>query len=187
MKKERSDWISCTTPSSWEGEKKRMGFRLLPSVLERVVEGYFNMDTREKWLEVMSEKPVEKISGIGDKIQERLNNLNIFTIKELQNADPFMLKQEFKKVWSEWLLAVAWGYDEREVVTEYTEKSIGRSCTLSRDTKDWGVIKNTLIDLIKIVSYKVQLRGEIPKHINLKVRYSDFTGIARTKELHKQY
>lgn len=26
--------------------------------------------------------------------------------------------------------------------------------------------------------------GNIPKHINLKVRYADFTGITRTKELH---
>jgi DNA polymerase-4 len=60
--------------------------------------GYFNMDTREKWLEVMSEKPVEKISGIGDKIQLRLNNIGIHTIRDLQNADIFILRKEFKKV-----------------------------------------------------------------------------------------
>ena len=115
--------------------------------------GYFNMDTREKWLEVMSEKPVEKISGIGDKIQLRLNNIGIHTIKDLQNADIFILRKEFKRVGSEWLHAVAWGYDERDVITEYTEKSIGRSCTLEKNTKDWAWIKNTIIDLIKIVCY----------------------------------
>jgi len=111
------------------------------------------MDTREKWLEVMSEKPVEKISGIGDRTQERLNALGIVTIKELQNADPFMMKQEFKNIWSQWLIAIANGYDESAVVSEYTEKSIGRSCTLEKNTKDWAWIKNTLIDLIKIVCY----------------------------------
>ena len=78
---------------------------------------------------------------------------HIYTIKDLQDADPFILKREFKKIWSEWLHAVAWGYDEREIISEYTEKSIGRSCTLEKNTKDWAWIKNTIIDLIKIVCY----------------------------------
>lgn len=143
--------------------------------------GYFNMDTREKWLKVMSDKNVEKISGIGDRTQERLNALGIVTIRELQNADPLKLKHEFKKVWSEWLIAVAWGYDEREVINEYTEKSIGRSCTLEKNTKDWAWIKNTLIDLIKIVCYKTQKRKEFATFICLKVRYSDHSQITKTK------
>ena len=143
--------------------------------------GFFNMDTREKWLEVMSPKPVEKISGIGDKTQERLNALDIYTIKDLQDADPFILKREFKKIWSEWLHAVAWGYDEREIISEYTEKSIGRSCTLEKNTKDWAWIKNTIIDLIKIVCYKTQKRKEFATFICLKIRYADFESITRTK------
>lgn len=143
--------------------------------------GYFNMDTREKWLEVMSDKNVEKISGIGDRTQERLNALGIVTIRELQNADPYILKKEFKTVWSEWLMAVAWGYDEREVINEYTEKSIGRSCTLEKNTKDWAWIKNTLIDLIKIVCYKTQKRKEFATFICLTVRYASFQTITRTK------
>ncbi len=143
--------------------------------------GYFNMDTREKWLEVMSEKNVEKISGIGDKIQLRLNNIGIHTIKDLQNADIFILRREFKRVGSEWLHAVAWGYDERDVITEYTEKSIGRSCTLEKNTKDWAFIKNTMIDLIKIVCFKAQKRKEYATFICLKIRYADFQSITRTK------
>ena len=99
----------------------------------------------------------------------------------MQDADPFILKREFKKVWSEWLHAVAWGYDEREVVTEYTEKSIGRSCTLEKNTKDWAWIKNTIIDLIKIVCYKTQKRREFATFICLKIRYADFESITRTK------
>ncbi len=145
--------------------------------------GYFNMDTREKWLEVMSDKPVEKISGIGDRIQFRLNIMGINTIKELQEADPYRLKKEFKNVMSEWLLAVAWGYDEREVITEYTEKSIGRSCTLVQNTRDMRIIKNALIDLIKIVCYKTKKRGEFATEIALKIRYNDFQGQSKTKAL----
>jgi len=143
--------------------------------------GYFNMDTREKWLEVMSPKPVEKISGIGDRIQERLNSIGIVTIKELQEADIFLLKKEFKNVGSQWLNAVAHGYDESPVISEYTEKSIGRSCTLEKNTKDWAWIKNTLIDLIKLVCYKTQKRKEFATFICLKVRYSDHSEITRTK------
>ncbi len=143
--------------------------------------GFFNMDTREKWLETMTDKPVEKISGIGDRTQERLNSLGIYTIRDLQEADTLRLKTEFKKIWSEWLHAVAWGYDEREVITEYTEKSIGRSCTLEKNTKDWAWIKNTIIDLIKIVCYKTQKRKEFATFICLKIRYADFESITRTK------
>lgn len=63
--------------------------------------GYFNMDTRDKWLEVMSPKDVEKISGIGDRIQERLNNLNIFTIKELHNSinEPKEILAVIEELW----------------------------------------------------------------------------------------
>lgn len=157
----------------------KMSAKLAASMIKPL--GYFNMDTREKWLEVMSPKPVEKISGIGDRIQERLNAIGIVTIKELQDADIFLLKKEFKKVGSQWLHSVAHGYDERAVITEYTEKSIGRSCTLEKNTKDWAWIKNTLIDLIKIVCYKTQKRKEFATFICLKVRYANFETITRTK------
>jgi nucleotidyltransferase/DNA polymerase involved in DNA repair len=56
-----------------------------------------------------------KDKGIGDKIQLRLNNIKIHTIRDLQNAEIFILRKEFKRVGSEWHHAVAWGYDEREV------------------------------------------------------------------------
>ena len=49
---------------------------------------------------------------------------HIYTIKDLQDADPFILKREFKKICSEWLHAVTWGYDEREVISDYTELSL---------------------------------------------------------------
>ena len=54
------------------------------------------------------------------------------------------------------------GYSYRLItpITEYTEKSIGRSCTLEKNTKDWAFIKNTMIDLIKIVCFKAQKRKE---------------------------
>ena len=67
--------------------------------------------------------------------------MGIFTVKELRDANPYRLREEFKSVMAKWLEAVAEGYDEREVATNYKEKSMGRSVTLMKNTKRNSSIK----------------------------------------------
>ncbi len=67
------------------------------------------------------------------------------------------------------------------VNSHFPDGTPGRSCTLEKNTKDWAWIKNTIIDLIKIVCYKTQKRKEFATFICLKIRYADFESITRTK------
>ncbi len=147
--------------------------------------GYFNMDTREKFLTEMTNKKVKEIPGIGEKISLRLNTLGIYTIKNLQGADPYKLLREFKPVMTKWLQGVCEGYDNREVVNYYREKNIGRSVTLIRNTKDLRILKNTLIDIAKLLSYKLKKREEYATSIALKLRWNNHKQNLKTRQLHR--
>lgn len=147
--------------------------------------GFFNMDTREKFLETMSDKNVREIPGIGEKISLRLNMLGVYTIEDLQNFDPFELKKAFKTVMSKWLQAVAEGYDSRTIYSfSRGEKSIGRSVTLMKNTRDIRILKNTLIDISKVLSFKLKKRELYATTISLKLRWESHDHKLKTRQLH---
>src|SRR5699024_935147 len=51
--------------------------------------------TRENWMEVMSERPVTALWGIGSRTSARLGDHGIRTVRELAAADDAMLGAEF--------------------------------------------------------------------------------------------
>lgn len=147
--------------------------------------GYFNMDNREKFLCEMTDKKVKAIPGIGEKISLRLNMLGIYTIGDLQKADPYKLLREFKPVMTKWLQGVCEGYDSREVVNYYKEKNIGRSVTLVRNTRDLRILKNTLIDIAKLLSFKLKKREEYATSLALKIRWENHKQNLKTRQMHR--
>lgn len=148
--------------------------------------GFFVMDTRKKFLEVMSDKSVKKIPGIGEKISYRLNRIGIYTVKDLQDANPFILKQEFKKVMTNWLQNVCQGYSNYSVGMFHREgvKGIGKSVTLMQNTRDYKIIKNTLIDIAMYLSRKLKDREKYCTDLTLKLKWETHKTQVKTKHMH---
>ncbi|HFI0638294.1 TPA: Y-family DNA polymerase [Streptococcus suis] len=111
--------------------------------------------------------------GIGTRTEKRLNKLGIYSIKELANSNPDILKKEFGVMGIQ-LWYHANGIDESNLANPYRPKSsgIGNSQTLSRDYTDPREIEVLLRGFTKQVARRLRKRGKKTKRVSLTLMYS---------------
>ncbi|TAG34184.1 MAG: DNA polymerase IV [Polaromonas sp.] len=118
-----------------------------------------------------------KINGIGPKADEKLARLGIQTIGELAAQDRAFLVAHFGKSTGAWLHEVAWGRDERPVVTESEPVSMSRETTFERDlhaVRDKAALSAIFTDLCNKLGEDLSTKGYAAKTIGIKLRYDDF-------------
>ena len=77
------------------------------------------------------------------------------------------------------------GIDDRKVELPHPAKSISRETTFGKDTRDRSLLKATLRYLSERVGGDLRQRGRQARCVTLKLRYSDFTTIARRHALNQ--
>lgn len=131
---------------------------------------------------ILDDLPVRKIWGVGKVMERRLNELGINTIGQLRNMPLEELKRRFGK-WGISLYKLSRGIDEQPVVPAREAKSISREITFSNDLHDPEDIKKVLFELSEAVGKRLQANGLKGKTIEIKIRFSDFTTITRSKSI----
>jgi DNA polymerase-4 len=125
---------------------------------------------------------VKKINGIGPKSTEKLATLGILTIEQLAACDPAILQANCGRVYSAWLVRVAQGIDEREVVTRSEPKSISREITLERDLHvklDRNELTALFTRLCERVADDLVRKDYLGRTVGIKLRYADFSTVTR--------
>lgn len=125
---------------------------------------------------------MSKISGVGEKTEQTLNQLGIKTIGDLAKYPPKDLLKKFGKL-AVWLWAIANAEEHVEVQENYVMKSIGAEHTFEVDTNDWPGIDIQLSDLIDQVYNRLMDENTAFRTITLKVRFSGFQTYTRAKSL----
>jgi DNA polymerase-4 len=118
-----------------------------------------------------------KINGIGPKADEKLARLGIQTIGELAAQDRAFLVANFGKATGAWMHEVAWGRDDRPVVTESEPVSMSRETTFDRDlhaVRDKAALGAIFTELCSKLGEDLQRKGYAAKTIGIKLRYDDF-------------
>ena len=118
-----------------------------------------------------------KINGIGPKADEKLKAFDIKTIGELAAQDVDFLINCFGKSTGAWMHDVAWGRDDRPVVTSSEPVSMSRETTFERDlhaVRDKDVLSALFTELCNKLAADLQRKGYLAKTIGIKLRYSDF-------------
>jgi DNA polymerase-4 len=121
--------------------------------------------------------PARKVNGIGPKADAKLERLGIRTIGELAACDPGWLVEHFGKATGAWMHEVAWGRDDRPVVTESEPVSMSRETTFERDlhaVRDRTELGRIFTGLCEKVAADLQRKGYVGKTIGIKLRYDDF-------------
>jgi DNA polymerase IV (DinB-like DNA polymerase) len=126
--------------------------------------------------------PVSKIPGVGEKTEETLKGMGIFSVEELANCDIQMLSERFGKMGFR-LKQLANGLDFEEVVEKESVKSISRHGTFAEDTNDPLKISGSLELLIESVHGALLKHSFLFKTITLTVRFEDFSTYTRSKTL----
>ncbi len=127
-----------------------------------------------------------KINGIGPKADEKLAALGIHTIGELAALTPEFLIQNFGKATGAWMHEVAWGRDDRPVVTSSEPVSMSRETTFERDlhaVRDKADLGEIFTELCSKLAFDLQRKGYAAKTIGIKLRYDDFKIATRDQTL----
>ena len=123
----------------------------------------------------MIELPVRKLFGVGPRMEEKLNALNIKTCGDLQHYSMDYLFNEFG-VMGQRLYNLARGVDERPVNPERVRKSISVEETYLHDLPDIEACFAALPELMVRLEARIQRVGAFSGIHNLfvKLKFNDF-------------
>jgi DNA polymerase-4 len=127
--------------------------------------------------------PVSEIWGVGPKTNEELHALGLRTVADIANTPLETLKRALGESAGVSLYELAWARDYREVVADAPEKSISAAETFAYDLDDQEEIFRELLRLTQRASARLRARNLRSKTIGLKVRFSDFSNLTRSKTL----
>jgi len=140
--------------------------------------------TSEKLLDFLWPLPIEKISGLGKRSKEILNERGIRTIKGLAKQKKDYLVSIFGKS-GEYFWRLANGIDEAEVIGRGQAKSISSETTFEKDTADEELIRRTFLMLCEDVSGRLRSDRLKARTVTLKVRLTGFKTYTRALTIQK--
>lgn len=136
----------------------------------------------EELPQILAPLPVERLCGIGPATAQRLHQLGISTLGQLQKLPALLLEKEFG-AHGQHLHAAAHGQDDTPVpIYDGTRewRQMSEETTLARDTRDVGLLGRTLLCLCDELARRLRREGYQTRTITLKVRLEDFTTFTRS-------
>ncbi|MEI9908144.1 MAG: DNA polymerase IV [Actinomycetota bacterium] len=127
--------------------------------------------------------PVSAIWGVGPKTTEALERLGLRTVSDIAHTPRTTLIRALGDATGSAIYELAWGRDFREVTLDEPEKSISAAETFARDIDDEETILREFLRLTEKATSRMRDRSLFAKTISIKVRFSDFTTINRSKTL----
>lgn len=136
----------------------------------------------EEAIHFIEQLPIDRFFGIGKVTAERLRKMGVFKGKDLKKISLVGLTQRFGKSGSHYY-NICRAIDNREVVPFREPKSIGAESTFSADTDNKETLKEKLMPLIKRIDDRLKKKRKEIRTITLKLKYSDFETVSRSKSL----
>jgi DNA polymerase IV len=127
--------------------------------------------------------PANAIWGVGPKTNEQLEKLGLRTVGEIANTPLSTLIRALGEATGSSLYELAWGRDYREVISYEPEKSISAAETFASDIDDPEEILREFLRLCEKATLRMRDAGYCAKTISIKVRFSDFKTITRSKKM----
>ena len=136
--------------------------------------------TRARWFEVMGDRPVTSIWGIGDRTAARLADLGVRTVRELAAADLAQLRATFGPAIGGHLKVLGLGGGDEPIVDEpWVARSRSQEQTFEHDVTAPAEIEAHVVRMASAVTGEVVAAGRVVTHVAVKLRTSTF--FTRTK------
>ena len=133
--------------------------------------------------------PVKELCGIGERTDETLKRMGIRTCGQLANYPVQNLIEKFGLVHGVRLSKMGNGHDGSPVDPQKNKndaKSISHSYTLPKNETKFSAVKSYLLQLCEQVGRRARRELYKGSIVSLYIRYGDFTGYCRQKNL-KEY
>ncbi|MGI6412788.1 MAG: DNA polymerase IV [Syntrophomonadaceae bacterium] len=138
--------------------------------------------TEDQALEILRPLPVGRLWGVGQKTQQRMERMGIKNIGDIQGLSPEWLEDRFGSA-GRLFWELAHGIDKRPVVPERERKSLGREVTFPKDISDINYLERLIPQFAAELCRKLRREGLLAASITLKLRYSNFKTITRSKTI----
>jgi DNA polymerase-4 len=115
--------------------------------------------------------PVSKFPGIGKRSEEEFNKINIFTIGDLLTYPRREILSSFGLNGIKWITSIYYS----KINKNQPQKSISKSKTLSKDTRNLDILYSLLYYLTQKVASKLQKANVYTTKVSVTVRAADFS------------
>ncbi|MBW4512838.1 MAG: DNA polymerase IV [Scytonematopsis contorta HA4267-MV1] len=126
--------------------------------------------------------PIEKFHGIGEVTAAKMHQLGIRTGTDLKLRSLEELLRNFGKV-GQYYYKIARGLDDRLVEPNRIRKSIGAETSFAQDLSEISVMLSQLEQIAQTLQQRIEQNQALGRTITLKVKFSDYQQITRSKTL----
>jgi len=137
----------------------------------------------DKVLEFLHPLEVDQIWGVGPKTNQQLAKLGLKKVGDIASTPRQTLIRALGQSSGNSLYELAWGMDYRDVQTERIEKSVSSSETFDEDLSNIEEILGNFLNLTEKSAARMRTKGFACYTVGIKVRFSDFKTITRSKTL----
>jgi DNA polymerase-4 len=134
--------------------------------------------TPDKVAAFVDSLPMNKVPGVGNKMQHQLELLGIVTLGDVQRLPQKTLQRHLGKFGVR-LRTLSAGADDSPVTPHAAHKSISSERTLAADTRDRELLKRCLLSQSAEVARQLRQAGVLAKTITLKIKDADFKTFTR--------
>ncbi len=134
-------------------------------------------------LDFLHPLPVSALWGVGLRTEEALHALGCRTVADVAAMPLPALRRGVGVAVAEHLHSLAQGSDDRAVVPDSAEKSVGAEETFEVDVADRQQLHRELLRLCERTTGSLRRRGLRGRTVALKLRFPDFTTITRSRTL----
>lgn len=137
----------------------------------------------EETLNFLHPLPIGALWGVGKKTAEVLHKRGLHTVADVAHSPEASLISALGQAAGAHLYALSWARDPRPVITERVDKSIGKEHTFNEDVTDLEKLKATLLFQADHVGAQLRKAQIEARTIGLKVTFSDFDSLSRSRTL----
>jgi DNA polymerase-4 len=127
--------------------------------------------------------PVERLWGVGSATSKQLARFGVRTIGDLAGLPEDTITRAVGVAHGHHLHALAWNRDHRDVEPDRKTKSIGHEETFPKDVVDRAVLEREVLRFADRVASRLRSGGLVGRTVQLKIRYTDFQTITRSRTL----
>lgn len=130
---------------------------------------------------------VGELFGVGPSTRARLHRLGLVTVGDVARTPRATLQVLVGRALGAQLHQLAWGTDRTTVTPRRSdhdpERSMGAEETFARDVADRDVLSRELLRLAAKVTTRMRRARLVGRTVSIRVRYSDFTTLTRSRTL----
>jgi len=159
-----------------------VGYSMMSAKLaseERKPDGFFQILTPEALRELIIDRGVRILYGVGPQTEAELHKIGIRIVRDIYNNRDAVARRLGNQ--GQHILDLADGIDNRTVSAPSKSHSLGKEHTFQEDIIDRAYLKDVLRLIARELSFHLRLDGTFAKSITLKITFQDMKKITRSK------